>query len=251
MMLFKVILFSFQVQFLLLGVSSNEHDIRHFFNNVLECIEQMQREADYFVNDRMHRELCDHIQTLCGFLSVSRFVEDPRNRAAVTTLESLYGCLNLVRTAYESRQRVRPENDYVPFLPPVITGHQGRPQYSISAEQISHLVSLGMNWQSIAMCLGVSSRTLYRHRQQLGVQPLMYSTLSNDSLNRVVGEILQSTTNTGERYVHGSLRSRGLRIQRRRVRQSLQEIDPIGRSFRRRRTIRRRIYSVATPNQLW
>ncbi len=54
MMLFKVILFSFQVQFLLLGVSSNEHDIRQFFNNLLECIEQMQREADYFVGDRMH-----------------------------------------------------------------------------------------------------------------------------------------------------------------------------------------------------
>ncbi len=54
MMLFKVILFSFQVQFLLLGVSINEHDIRQFFNNVLECIEQMQREADSFVGDRMH-----------------------------------------------------------------------------------------------------------------------------------------------------------------------------------------------------
>ncbi len=137
------------------------------FYNVLACIEQMQREADSFVDGRMHRELCDHIQTLCGFLSVSRFVEDSRNKAAVTTLESLYGCLNLVRTAYESRQRVRPENDYVPFPPPVITGHQGRPQYSISAEQISHLVSLWMNWQSIAMCLGVSSRTLNRHRQQV------------------------------------------------------------------------------------
>ncbi len=26
----------------------------NFFNNVLECIEQMQRESDYFVGDRMH-----------------------------------------------------------------------------------------------------------------------------------------------------------------------------------------------------
>ncbi|MEQ2238673.1 hypothetical protein ILYODFUR_035583, partial [Ilyodon furcidens] len=29
------------------------------------------------------------------------------------------------------------------------------------------------------------------------------------------------------------------------------EVDPIGRSFRRRRTIRRRVYNVQTPNQLW
>lgn len=53
--------FLFKYSFLLLGVSSNEHD-RLFFNNVLECIEQMQN--DSFVHDRMHRELCDHIQTL-------------------------------------------------------------------------------------------------------------------------------------------------------------------------------------------
>ncbi|XP_034544131.1 uncharacterized protein LOC117816121 [Notolabrus celidotus] len=108
-----------------------------------------------------------------------------------------------------------------------------------------------MNWQCIATCLGVSCRTLYRHRQRLGVEPLAYATLSNDNLNRLVGEILQSTRNAGERYVHGSLRSRGLRIQRWRVRQSLQEVDPIGRSFRRRHAIRRRIYSVPTSNQLW
>ena len=154
-------------------------------------------------------------------------------------------------TTYETRQRTRSENSYVLLPPLVMTGHQGKPQYSISVEQISHLVSLGMNWQSIATSLGVSCRTLYRHRHRLGIQPLTYATLSNDNLNRVVGEILQSTKNAGERYVHGSLRSRGLRIQRWRVRQSLQEIDPIGRSFRRRHAIRRRIYSVPTPNQLW
>ncbi|KAI7796991.1 hypothetical protein IRJ41_010933 [Triplophysa rosa] len=251
MMLFKVILLSFQLHFFILGVSSNENDIRLYLNNMVECIEQMQRGADSFVHERLYRELCDHIQTLSGFLTVSRSVEDPRNRATVNTLESLYRCLNLVLTAYESRQRTRSETSYVLLPPHVITGHQGRPRYSISKEQISHLVSLGMNWQSIATCLGVSCRTLYRHRQRLGVQPLMYATISDDNLNRVVGEILQSTTNAGEQYVHGSLRSRQLRLQRWRVRQSLQEVDPIGRSFRRRHTIRRRIYSVPAPNQLW
>ncbi len=45
MMLFRVILFSYQVQFFILGVSSNENDIRHLYNNVVECFEQMQREA--------------------------------------------------------------------------------------------------------------------------------------------------------------------------------------------------------------
>ena len=249
-MLFKIILFSFQVQFFILGVSSNENEIRHYFNNVLECIERIQREGtDYFVHERMYGELRDHIETVSGFLSISRFAED--SREVFNTLASLHGCLHFLLTAYETRQRTRSENSLALLPPPVMTRHQGRPRYSISGEQISHLVSLGMNWQSIATCLGVSCRTLYRHRQQLGVQPLTYATLSNDNLNRVVGEILQRTTNAGERYVRGSLRSRGMCIQRWRVRQSLQEVDPIGRSFRRRHAIRRRIYSVPTPNQLW
>ncbi|KAE8296881.1 hypothetical protein D5F01_LYC05655 [Larimichthys crocea] len=67
----------------------------------------------------------------------------------------------------------------------------------------------------------------------------------------IVGQILSNTPNAGETYVRGSLRSRGIRIQRWRVRQILQEIDPIGRCFRRSQAIRRRIYHVAGPNELW
>ena len=59
MMLFKLILFS---QFFTLGVSSNENDIRLFFNNVLQYVEQLHGEAtDYFVHGRLYGELCDHI----------------------------------------------------------------------------------------------------------------------------------------------------------------------------------------------
>lgn len=252
MKLFKVILLSLLVLQLICRVSSNENDIRTFLNNVLECLEQIQREAtDSFVRQRLHRELGDHIQTLSGILSISRFVDDARNREAVNTLQSLNGWLIFLLTAYETRQGTTSENRLVLLPPPLMTCSQGRPRYSISREQISHLVSLGMNWQSIATCLGVSSRTLYRHREDLGIEPLTYATLSDENLNRVVREILQYTTNAGERYVHGSLRSRGLRIQRWRVRQSLQEIDPFGRSLRRRNAIRRRLYSVPFPNQLW
>ncbi|MED6255570.1 hypothetical protein ATANTOWER_011539 [Ataeniobius toweri] len=55
----------------------------------------------------------------------------------------------------------------------------------------------------------------------------------------------------GKRCVLGGLRSRNIRIQRWRVRHCLQHLDPIGRAFRCRHTIRRRINNVQTPNQLW
>lgn len=53
------------------------------------------------------------------------------------------------------------------------------------------------------------------------------------------------------KHVRGSLRSRGLHIQRWKVRQILQEIDPIGRRLCRSQGIRRRIYHVSGPHKLW
>ncbi|MED6240041.1 hypothetical protein ATANTOWER_015162 [Ataeniobius toweri] len=120
----------------------------------------------------------------------------------------------------------------------------------ITSLQISHCISIGMNWQQIASAFGISRRTLYRHRQHLGMQPLQYTVLTDQDLTRVVTDILQRTPNAGETYVLGSLASREIHVQHWHVRQCLQEVDPIGRSFRRRRTIRRRIYNVQTPNQL-
>lgn len=161
MMFLKVTLFSYLVQLCILGVSSNVDEIRLFLNNVLQCIERLQGEpTDSFVHERLYGHLRDHIQTLSGFLSISRFVEDSRNRVAVNTLDALHGSLQCLLTAHETRQRARAEssNDLLP--PPVMTGHQGRPRYNISQEQVSHLVSLGMNWQTITTCLGVSCRTL-------------------------------------------------------------------------------------------
>ena len=140
-------------------------------------------------------------------------------------------------------------NSLVP--PTTRSGHPGRPQYNILHEQITHCLSLGMTWQRISLCFGISRRTLYRHRQQLEMEPLVFTDMSNDALFDVVVDILQNTPNAGERYVLGSLRSRNIRVQRWRVRHCLQELDPIGRAFRRRHTIRRRVYNVQTPNQLW
>ncbi|KAL2089875.1 hypothetical protein ACEWY4_014563 [Coilia grayii] len=245
MMLLRAFRVTFVVLVFSVLVSSNEDDIRQFFTDILRCLEGIQRGVNC---EMMHGELHYHCQTLSRFLFVVRSAED---LDIIRDMEALNEFLNVIVGSYDRRQRTEADNPHMLMPPTVMTGQQGRPQYSISRPQIQHLLSLGMNWQSIATCLGMSSRTLYRHRQLLGIQPLTYTTMSNEDLNIVVRDILQSTTNAGERYVHGSLRARGIHIQRWRVRISLQEIDPIGRSFRRRRTIRRRIYSVSGPNMLW
>jgi len=245
-----LILFVFQIQTQFLEVRSNEEDVVRFFTSAQQCIASLiqSEESDIFGQERLYRVLDDHTRTLSTFLTVSRYDHDNRNVSNL--LASLYGCFHNLLHEHEARQRSTDgTNNLTP--PATLTGHPGRPRYSIAAEQISHCVSIGMTWQRIASCFGISRRTLYRHRQILGVGPLRYAALSNEDLDSIVTTILQNTPNAGEVYVLGSLRSRGLRVQRWRVRQSLHQLDPIGRWFRRRNTIRRRVYNVQAPNQLW
>ena len=82
-----------------------------------------------------------------------------------------------------------------------------------------------------------------------------YSSSSDSSRNGpgrppyVIEEEL--TPNIGQARLVGALRSRGLYIQRRRVRNCLRTLDPVGTVLRWRSTIYRRKYNVPTPNALW
>ena len=49
----------------------------------------------------------------------------------------------------------------------------------------------------------------------------------------------------------GALQSRGVRIQWRRLRSSIERVDPIAKVLRRLRTLRRRKYQVDGANALW
>lgn len=47
------------------------------------------------------------------------------------------------------------------------------------------------------------------------------------------------------------LQAEGILIPRRRVRQHLNIVDPIGTATRWSKTIKRKVYKVPTPNSLW
>ena len=222
-----LIFFIFQIQPLFFEVRGNEEDVVVFFSSALQCIERLQRqESDNFHQERLYIELNEHTRTLSAFLAVCD------DRDVTNLLGSLYRCFRNLLHEHDARQRSTEETTNL-APPTTLTGHPGRPRYSIATEQISHCVSIDISWQRIASCFGISWRTLYRHRQRLGFEPLRYSVLSNKDLDRVVTHIRQNTPNAGEAYILGSLRSRGLGIQHWRVRQSLHQVDPTGRSFRR------------------
>jgi hypothetical protein len=120
------------------------------------------------------------------------------------------------------------------------------------------LRSIGFRWVSIAKLLSVSERTLRRTPStqctwiglRWAVGESEFSDINDNDLHEVVREIVSRIPNAGETMTFGALRGRGLRVQRHRVRESINRVDPVGRVLRRQRTIVGRIYNVPSPKFL-
>ena len=123
---------------------------------------------------------------------------------------------------------------------------------SVAAKMIKQydvLRSTGMQWAAIAKCLSVSASTLSRRGIQFGI--LDYSEVNEEELDWNVRDILRITPFSAETYVRRALRARRIYVQRWKIREALQRIDPVNRAIRRRCAIQRRLYNVKKPNHLW
>ena len=165
-------------------------------------------------------------------------------------LESLY-CHNNDENEYETN--ITGSNDGVSS--PRQSGLVGRPSYEISEEQIRALrEGAWFTWTDVARILGVSTRTLSRHRQELGM-PVghagNFSQISDDALDDLVREILTLAPQSGIGLICGAIQSRGWRVQRDRIIGAVQRLDPVVSALRETRRIIRRTYNVPCPNSLW
>ena len=138
------------------------------------------------------------------------------------------------------------------------TGHNGRPKVEVSKEIIERLFAIHRSWQTVASILGISVRTLRRRRTEFQIpvsNPIgprkTYSEINEEDLLSNVREIINTLPDAGESYVIGSLRRRGIFIQRHRIRDAINKIDPVGRALRKSVSVLRRVYSVPAPNSLW
>ena len=71
---------------------------------------------------------------------------------------------------------------------------------------------------------------------ELGVEE-GFSDISDDDLDREITHTLELKPYSGEIYVWGNLKGKGIKVQRSRVRESLHRIDGIGRALRTRYAI--------------
>lgn len=134
----------------------------------------------------------------------------------------------------------------------VYSGMAGRPCYDIPKEQLEFLVECNFKVEVISHILGVSKRTIERRLSEFGItKQEKFSSIGDEDLDETVNEVKETFPNCGSKMMLGYLRSRGIYVQRRRVRDSLNRIDPLGVIARRCRCMHRRTYNVIRPLALW
>jgi hypothetical protein len=123
---------------------------------------------------------------------------------------------------------------------------------------MEHMYEIYKSWTQVAAHFGVSAKTIQRRRRETGMTVstrsgprCTYSNISHDQLCAVIREILNILPNAGESYLSGACRSRGIHVQRYRLREAINTVDPVSRALRRTVSIVRRQYSVRAPNSLW
>jgi hypothetical protein len=134
----------------------------------------------------------------------------------------------------------------------VHSGHPGRPRKVPNPIFLRHSLSTQSNVRlgSLARKLGIHRNTLRHYVQNYNID-MKYADISDDDLDELVREFRVTRPTSGLRYLSGAMRVSGIRVQKRRLAESLHRVDPVGRVLRRRATIQRRRYKVSRPNALW
>ena len=120
------------------------------------------------------------------------------------------------------------------------TSSVGRPSLIISREQVEYLMDCNFTVKEMSDILGVSKRTVERRMSQYELTNMNGFTAINDErLDAIVSEIKSLSPDCGFKLLSGYLRARNIHVQRRRVRESLTRVDPLGIQARRCRTVHR------------
>ena len=129
---------------------------------------------------------------------------------------------------------------------------KGRREIRISEDHLAVLLEQHFAVSTIANMFRVSPRTIRRRILEYGLDEAQsFSNISDDQLDTIVHHFVGTHPNSGQRSLEGFLRSFGLRIQRQRIRDTMQRVDPSGVENRLRQALHRRRYNVCMPNSLW
>lgn len=149
----------------------------------------------------------------------------------------------------------RPSNVWIPQPVSIETRNKrGRPRKVVNVELLKEAMNptRRISQTVLAKKLGIHRNTL-REKLKENAIDTSFSDISNDDLDKLIKGYRDSQPHSGIRYLRGRLRSEGLRIQRWRVEKSIERVDRLGQSLRRRTTAKKEHnkYEVPRPNYLW
>lgn len=133
----------------------------------------------------------------------------------------------------------------------IVSAARGRPRITIEQGQLLFLIENNFRIVDIARIFHCSRRTIERRMTEMSIRPSDFSDICDLDLDAHLEGIISIHPQCGEKTISGQLRSWGLKIQRRRIRESIHQVDPIGVQMRSRMSLHRREYHVDSPNSLW
>ena len=186
--------------------------VPEFLNDVEKVIEDVQTAfSNTSVLDKEDVEELLQIVEVALMATIS--IEDsiPLGESITEALQSLWSSLEeLLELCFRKRGK-------------------GRPEILIREEQLVFLLGLHFTLADIARLYNVSSRTVRRRVIQFELEDnLLFFDIPDTVLDDMTKEFVSTHPNSGARSLAGFLRSMGYRIQRQRVRESLQRVDPRG-----------------------
>eukprot|EP00794_Sanderia_malayensis_P021078 gene21078-23132_t len=232
--------------------------IEQYLYSVLERTEGILGEDIEDVSQlELHECLLDKTSAL--LCNIKSYVSQNENAAddaddirILCELESIFSELESKFCIFSQRKKV--PLCYTPEPLRLQTGAPGRPSYFIPPELLEELRGkYGLSWNKISGMLKVSHWTIARRVNYYGLQDLQnFSPLTNDEIDTIVKDYnITHGATTGESYLRGHFRALGYHIQRRRIRESINRVDPRNTALRWGALVSRRTYFVPWPNSVW
>ena len=207
------------------------------------------RYQDVGQNEATKENLVMHSESLLGIIEEMLLYDDPQT-------DNHDILLSLRRTVSAEIHLLH--NIHQPCAIPAVyathitnTGKLGRPLMNINLEYVELLHGAGYTLTDISCALQVSRTTLWRRLHEAGVTLNGYSDISDTALDTMVRCYQERNPNCGQALLSGYLRSRGIIVQRKRIRESVCRIDPLRQRIRWHPVITRRVYQVPGANSLW
>ena len=117
---------------------------------------------------------------------------------------------------------------------------------------------MGFSKTKIAEMLVISRKTLYNKTSRLSnvqgdsvTMTPKYTDITDIQLDSMITSIKRSHSNDAEVMVTGYLLRDGIRISHSRIRASIHRFDPDRVAERKSKAVKRRVYQVSSPNDLW